>query len=98
MVRVSASLKYTLESATVADLAQQSGLISPKGSAGSLLLFHSNIAHASVPNISPYERVFVIVSYNSVQNTPLQVANPRPEFLVSRNYAPLDVALHDSLA
>jgi ectoine hydroxylase len=33
--------------------------------------------------------MLVLISYNSVENLPLRVKNPRPEFLVSRKYDPI---------
>ena len=45
---------WTLDKETVARLADEGGMLAPKGKPGSVLLFHSNIVHASAPNISPW--------------------------------------------
>ena len=88
---VSADLKYCLDNKTIARLVERGGITAPLGSAGSVLFFHSNIAHASVPNISPYPRRLLIITYNSIDNIPCSNKKPRPEFLVSQNHMPLSV-------
>lgn len=93
----SADLKYTLDRETVARLVKESGIVAPKGPTGSVLFFDSNIAHGSVPNISPFDRRLVFVTYNSVENIPVPVRSPRPEFLVSRDYMPLRPVADDVL-
>src|SRR3546814_6316772 len=50
---------WTLDRETVARLAEQGGIVAPTGPAGSVLLFHCNLVHASPPNISPWGRTIV---------------------------------------
>jgi ectoine hydroxylase len=40
--------------------------------------------HGSAPNISPFNRTIVIITFNSVANALPPMPNPRPEFLASR--------------
>ncbi|MDF5717206.1 MAG: phytanoyl-CoA dioxygenase family protein [Rhizonema sp. NSF051] len=84
-----AALKYSLGKETIAKLAIEKGIVAPKGPSGSVLFFHPNLVHASAPNISPYDRRLLIISYNSINNIPSFKGQPRPEFLVSRDYTPL---------
>jgi ectoine hydroxylase len=86
---VSATLRYALGRETVAELSRESGLACPKGPAGSLLLFDPNVVHGSSNNISPYDRVMVIATYNSVHNLPGGGRLWRPEFLVNRDATPV---------
>jgi ectoine hydroxylase-related dioxygenase (phytanoyl-CoA dioxygenase family) len=86
---VSADLKYTLGREEIARLVTEGGIVAPKGPRGSVLLFHPNLAHASAPNLSPWDRTMLIVTYNSVANVPVPPGEPRPEFLVSRDTRPL---------
>ena len=86
---VSASLKYTVPHDRVADLVEQHGCVAPKGEAGSVLFFHPNLVHGSVPNISPKNRRLAIITYNCTDNHPRERANPRPAFLISRDFSPL---------
>jgi ectoine hydroxylase len=85
----SANLKYTVDSQTIAKLAQNRPMFAPVGLAGSALFFHSNIVHASPPNLSPYPRKMLIITYNSVDNIPISKKTPRPDFIVSRDRTPL---------
>jgi ectoine hydroxylase len=86
---LTANLKYALTKEVVARLVSKYGLVAPKGPAGSILFFHSNLVHASTNNISPFDRTTVIISFNSVENLPVSTAPPRPEFIVSRDSKPI---------
>lgn len=81
----SADLKYSLDKETIANLIRESCIVAPKGPRGSVLFFHPNIVHGSAPNISPFDRTILIVTYNRVDNIPIRKGEPRPEFIVSRN-------------
>jgi ectoine hydroxylase len=74
-------------------LVQEGGLVSPKGKAGSAVLFDCNMMHGSNSNISPFPRSNVFFVYNSVANkleAPFGGTQPRPEFIAARdNVAPL---------
>jgi ectoine hydroxylase len=86
---LTARLKYSLDRETVAELSSRYGLACPKGPAGSVLLFDSNVAHSSPNNISPFDRMMVIATYNSVENIPRPAGTRRPDFLVSDDYEPV---------
>jgi len=94
---LTADLKYSIDRETVAYLVSKYGLAAPKGPAGSALFFHGNLVHASSNNISPYGRAVAIVTFNSVENVPEWRENPRPDFLASRNVAPIVPVLDDAL-
>jgi ectoine hydroxylase len=67
-----------LSDVTVTRLADAHGMVAPKGVAGTGLFFHGCLAHASVPNISPWPRDNVYSSLNHVENG---IRNHgRPEF------------------
>jgi ectoine hydroxylase len=72
-------------------------MVSPKGPAGSVVLFHPEIVHGSATNISPFPRDLLIVTYNSVGNQPRHRGEPRAEFLVGRDATPLE-AIEGALA
>lgn len=86
---VAADLSYTLTREMVAGMVEARGMVAPKGPAGSVLLFDANVAHGSGPNMSPFDRKLMLVTYNSVLNVPGPRESPRPEFLCSRDYRPL---------
>ncbi len=74
-----------------------SGIVAPKGRAGSVVFTHCNLVHGSAPNMSPFNRALAIVTYNSVENALLPVESPRPEFLVSRQFDPITPVAEDAL-
>jgi ectoine hydroxylase len=78
---LTANEQFRIRPEIIEDLARRNGLASPKGPAGSVLLFHPNLLHSSGPNISPFRRAMLIYVYNRVSNRPAPVANPRPSFL-----------------
>jgi hypothetical protein len=86
---LTADLKYALKKEAVTELVDRYGITSPKGPAGSVLFFHGNIVHGSPNNISPFDRLLTFITFNSVENVPGHMHNPRPEFLVSRDAAPV---------
>lgn len=51
-----------------------------------MLFFHPNCVHGSANNISPFSRKIAIITYNSIDNIPIAVENPHPDFLVGRDY------------
>lgn len=89
MSALTADLKYTLDQATLASWIERKGIVSAKGPAGTVVLFHGNVFHASSNNLSPWDRHTFLVTYNSVGNTLPPAANPRPEFIAQRNFTPI---------
>lgn len=89
MSALTADLKYTLEQENIKKWAEQKGIVAAKAVAGSILFFHGNVFHASGNNLSPWDRNAFLATYNSVNNTLLDIPNPRPAFLANRNYTPL---------
>lgn len=89
---VTARLKYSLSPEAIADTVRRNGIDAPKGPAGSVLFFNANLLHASPTNLSPFDRVVCIVTYNDVQNILRPLSQPRPDFLVSRDYQAIEPA------
>ena len=86
---LTADLKYSLSQDVVRQLVEGHQIAAPKGPVGSVLFFDCNLAHASVPNLSPFDRQVIIISFNSTTNRPTNLSRPRPEFLVSRDCSPI---------
>ena len=74
---------------------KQGGIVSPKGPAGSMILFHSCLVHASTNNLSPWNRVSVYLSLCAVGNHIRRFK--RPEFIAHRNFTPIDCLPDDCL-
>lgn len=96
IANLTADLKYTIDRNVISELVQANGIVSAKGSAGSVLIFDGNIVHASPANISPLARTLLLYTYNRVDNAPDIGKLHRPDFLVSRDSRPIQV-LDDSI-
>lgn len=83
--------------ATLERLVSEHGIVAPKGNAGSVIFFHPNCVHGSGANMYPFNRTVVVSVYNSIDNLPIAIEDPRPEFLSSRNYAPISPVSDDAL-
>jgi ectoine hydroxylase len=63
------------------------GIVSPQGPAGSMILFHSCLVHASTSNLSPWNRVSVYLSLCAVSNHIRRFK--RPEYIAHRDFTPI---------
>lgn len=86
---------WTLDRATVTRLADEGGLVAPTGPAGSMLMFHGNLVHASPPNISPWGRTIVYLSLCHVDNHIRRFK--RPEWIAHRDFTPIKPLADDCL-
>jgi ectoine hydroxylase len=71
------------------------GIVSPKGPAGSMILFHSCLVHASGSNLSPWNRVSVYLSLCAVSNHIRRFK--RPEYIAHRDFTPIHCLGDDCL-
>ena len=56
------------------------------GKPGDVLFFDCNLIHGSGHNMSPLPRNSFISVFNSIENKPKPSENPRPDWVVSRNF------------
>lgn len=56
------------------------------GEPGDVLFFDCNLVHGSGHNMSPLPRKTFIVAFNDITNQPKPVENPRPDWVVSRQF------------
>jgi ectoine hydroxylase len=94
---LTADLKYKLDRHTLSRVLSESRIVAAKGRAGFVLIFDGNMLHASANNLTPFDRVSVCVTYNSIENSLAEVAKPRPAFIASRNFAPVMPVSDDAL-
>lgn len=59
-------------------------IIHVTGEPGDAFFFDCNIIHGSGHNMSPLSRNTFIIAYNAIDNIPLNVENPRPDWVVSK--------------
>lgn len=71
-------------------LAEALGMVSATAPAGAMLIFNPMIVHASTPNISPWTRHTVYLTYNHVENRLMRPT--RPEHVAARDGTPLRLA------
>ena len=94
---LTADLKYKIRKDILARMVSKNEIRAIKGGAGSVLFFHSLLLHASSNNLSPWDRVCVFVTYNSVSNTLRWRPDPRPEYIAHRDFSPLIALSEDAL-
>lgn len=86
---------WTIDDETITRLVDEGGIVSPKGKAGSIVMFHSNLVHGSPSNMSPFDRTIVYLSLCHVDNHIRQYK--RPEWVAQRDFAPLESLADDCL-
>src|SRR6266496_6421351 len=86
---------WTIHHDTIRTLVARGGLVAPKGPAGSMILFHSCLVHASTANLSPWNRVSVYLSLCAVSNHLRRFK--RPEYIAHRDFTPLQCLPDDCL-
>ncbi len=91
---------WTVEPALISELVARAGgrhggIVSPKGPAGSMILFHSCLVHASGSNLSPWNRVAVYLSLCAVSNHIRRFK--RPEYIAHRDFTAIDCLGDDCL-
>ena len=86
---------WTLDNDMVRKLVDEGGIVAPKGPAGSVLMFHCNLVHASPSNISPFDRTIVYLSLCHVDNHIRQFK--RPEWIAHRDFSPIEMLPDDCL-
>ena len=86
---------WTIDNDTIKRLVDEGGIISPKGKAGSVMLFHANLVHGSPSNMSPFDRTIVYLSLCHVDNHIRQFK--RAEWIAHRDFTPLEPLADDCL-
>ncbi len=91
---------WTIDHATIGSLIERAGgrdggLVAPKGPAGSMIMFHSCLVHASSSNLSPWDRVSVYLSLCAVSNHIRRFK--RPEWIAHRDFTPIECLPDDCL-
>ena len=91
---------WTVDNDLIAQLVERAGgksggIVSPHGPAGSMILFHSCLVHASASNLSPFNRVSVYLSLCAVSNHIRRFK--RPEYIAHRDFSPIECLPDDCL-
>ncbi len=86
---------WTIGHDTIRRLVARGGIVAPKGPAGSMILFHGCLVHASTSNLSPWNRVSVYLSLCAVSNHIRRFK--RPGYIAHRDFTPLQCLPDDCL-
>ncbi len=91
---------WTIDPALISQLVERAGgkkggIVSPKGPAGSMIVFHSCLVHASTSNLSPWNRVSVYLSLCAVSNHIRRFK--RPEYIAHRQFSAIECLADDCL-
>ena len=86
---------WTVNNDTIRKLVERGGIVAPKGPAGSMILFHSCLVHASTSNLSPWNRTSVYLSLCAVSNHIRRFK--RPEYIAHRDFTPIKCLPDDCL-
>ena len=74
---------------------RKGGIVSPQGPAGSMIIFHSCLVHASTNNLSPFNRISVYLSLCAVSNHIRRFK--RKEYIAHRDFTPIESLPDDCL-
>lgn len=86
---------WTIDNDSITRLVSEGGIIAPKGRAGSVIMFHSNLVHGSPSNMSPFDRTIVYLSLCHVDNHIRQFK--RAEWIAHRDFTPIECLPDDCL-
>ena len=86
---------WTINHDTIRKLVARGGIVAPKGAAGSLIMFHACLVHASSSNLSPWDRWNVYLSLCAVSNHIRRFK--RPEYIAHRDFTPIECLPDDCL-
>ncbi|MFN8771046.1 MAG: phytanoyl-CoA dioxygenase family protein [Neisseriaceae bacterium] len=88
-ITFSTKLKHEISRSYLTSIINKNGLTAVKGKRGTVVFFHCNVIHYSNFNASPWDRRIIFITYNLTSNALKLVTSPRPEFLASRNFTPI---------
>ena len=86
---------WTIDEKNIKDLVDAGGIVAPKGPAGSMIMFHSCLVHASGSNLSPWDRRTVYLSLCAVSNKITRFH--RPGFISHRSFDVIECLPDDCL-
>lgn len=75
--------------------AREKGIVAPQGPAGSVIFAHTNILHASGPNMSPWGRTLMSLTINALDNQTR--GSRRPDYIVPSDRTTLEPLEEDCL-
>jgi ectoine hydroxylase len=86
---------WVISNDNIRRMVEKGGIVAPKGPAGSMILFHGCLVHASTSNLSPWNRVSVYLSLCAVSNHIRRFK--RPGYIAHRDFTPIKTLPDDCL-
>ena len=86
---------WVISNDNIRRMVEKGGIVAPKGPAGSMILFHGCLVHASTSNLSPWNRVAVYLSLCAVSNHIRRFK--RPGYIAHRDFTPIRCLPDDCL-
>jgi ectoine hydroxylase len=86
---------WVISNDNIRKMVEKGGIVAPKGPAGSMILFHGCLVHASTSNLSPWNRVSVYLSLCAVSNHIRRFK--RPGYIAHRDFTPIQCLPDDCL-
>ena len=86
---------WVISNENIRKMVEHGGIVAPKGPAGSMILFHGCLVHASTSNLSPWNRVSVYLSLCAVSNHIRRFK--RPGYIAHRDFTPIKTLPDDCL-
>jgi ectoine hydroxylase len=86
---------WVISNENIRKMVDKGGIVAPKGPAGSMILFHGCLVHASTSNLSPWNRVSVYLSLCAVSNHIRRCK--RPGYIAHRDFTPIKCLPDDCL-
>lgn len=80
-----------------AQMADAPAPVAITGKPGTAAIFDCNVLHASGHNLSMHDRWQIYLCYNLCTNHPGDVENPRPDYVRSQNWAPMELVDNDEI-
>ena len=74
-------------------ITDESMIIPIEGDAGDVCFFDCRIVHGSNHNFSPAQRYSLIYAFAAIDNVPSGIENPRPDWVVARQFEPVTAEL-----
>ena len=80
----------------IGDMTLENSTVRDNRGPGSAIFFHGTLVHGSPPNMSPWDRQIIYVTYNAVSNAIRRYK--RPAYIAHRDFTPIDAWQDDAVA
>lgn len=72
-------------------ISDEAMIVPIEGNAGDVCFFDCRLVHGSHHNLSPAKRYNLIFAFAAIDNVPCHIENPRPDWVVARQFEPVTI-------